>query len=441
MSILLSERQTDDLHKAILDYLHSAGFTKSFEQFKEDAKLTDFQPDLGQKSNGLLVKKWTSVIRMQKKILDLEARLQEALHDNSNMAALPPGFSRRNNPDWLPTAGSSKHTLTGHRDAVNAVAFHPVYSVLVSASDDSTMKVWDWETGEMERTLKGHTKRITDCEYDSKGKNLVSCAYDLFIKLWNVENDYQNFATLRGHEHSVSSSKFLPGDDRIISSSRDQTVRIWEIATTHCIKVIRPHSDWIRCAIPSVDGKFFITCSMDHTAHVVELDSGTTKSELRGHDNVVEAAVLVPVSCIPAIRELLGQKPAAAQTGVPDNANISYAATSSRDKTIKIWDALRGQCLHTLAGHDDWVRALVFHPNGKYLLSAADDHTIRIWELKTGRCIRKIEAHERFVSSLVWGRQMISSDTNGKAGGSSGPLLMNVIASASSDQTLKIWMP
>ena len=112
------------------------------------------------------------------------------------------------------------------------------------------MKVWDWETGEMERTLKGHTKRITDCEYDSKGKNLgtfakdssqrashvhliVSCAYDLFIKLWNVENDYQNFATLRGHEHSVSSAKFLPGDDRIISSSRDQTVRIWEIATTY----------------------------------------------------------------------------------------------------------------------------------------------------------------------------------------------------------------
>lgn len=109
----------------------------------------------------------------------------------------------------------------------------------------------------------------------------MSCAYDLFIKLWNVENDYQNFATLRGHEHSVSSAKFLPGDDRIISSSRDQTVRIWEIATTyvkepsriydlhsssfsHCIKVIRPHGDWIRSAIPSSDGKFFITCSMDH---------------------------------------------------------------------------------------------------------------------------------------------------------------------------------
>jgi hypothetical protein len=44
------------------------------------------------------------------------------------------------------------------------------------------------------------------------------------------------------------------------------------------------------------------------TAHIVELDSGTTKSELRGHDNVVESAVFIPVSCLPAIRELLGQK-------------------------------------------------------------------------------------------------------------------------------------
>ena len=58
----------------------------------------------------------------------------------------------------------------------------------------------------------------------------------------------------------------------------------------------------------------FSTCFREYraesckTVHIVELDSGTTKSELRGHDNVVEAAVFVPVSCLPSIRELLGQK-------------------------------------------------------------------------------------------------------------------------------------
>ena len=61
----------------------------------------------------------------------------------------------------------------------------------------------------------------------------MSCSYDLFVKLWNVDNNYQNFATLRGHEHSVSSARFLPGDDRVVSASRDQTVRIWNITTTY----------------------------------------------------------------------------------------------------------------------------------------------------------------------------------------------------------------
>lgn len=69
----------------------------------------------------------------------------------------------------------------------------------------------------------------------------VTSSYDLFIKLWNVDNAYHNFATLRGHDHSVSSARFLPGDTHILSSSRDATVRIWEISTTSVVS-LRPSS-------------------------------------------------------------------------------------------------------------------------------------------------------------------------------------------------------
>ncbi|KAF8522031.1 WD40-repeat-containing domain protein [Gautieria morchelliformis] len=304
---VLSERQKDDLHKSILDYFFSAGFTQTYEQMKAEVPgMTEFAPDPNSKTSGLLVKKWNGLIRLQRKIMDLESRLSQAQEELSHLSHLPPGTSKRANPEWLPRT-PAKHTLTGHRSPVTALSFHPLFSNIVTASEDTTLKIWDWDTGELERTLKGHTRSVTDCEYDSKGKNLVSCSYDLFVKVWNVENDYQNIATLRGHEHSVSSARFLPGDDRIISASRDQTVRIWSIATTHCIKVLNTHTDWVRCAVSSPDGRSILTCSSDHTARISNIDSGAAKAEMRGHENVVEVAVFVPSVSLPAIRDLVAR--------------------------------------------------------------------------------------------------------------------------------------
>ncbi|KAI0628877.1 dynein regulator [Trametes polyzona] len=441
MSIELTDRQQNDLHQAMLDYLHTAGFHKTFEQFKEEASQMDYTPDSTRKTSGLLVKKWTSVIRLQKKIVDLESRLAQALQDNATIGTNPATVNQRSNPDWLPTVTPPKLVLTGHRANVNAVAFHPKYSVLVTASDDSTMKVWDWETGEMERTVQGHTRRVSDCEYDSKGKFLVSGSHDLFIKLWDVDNEYKNVATFRGHDHSISTVRFLPGDDRIVSASRDQSVRIWEVATTHCIKVYRPHGEWIRAAIPSLDGRLLVTSCMDHTARVIETATGASKAEFRGHDNVVENAIFAPRNAVPSISELVGLKVRLPPPTAGEDLSVAFVVTASRDQKIKLWDARTGQCLHTLIGHDGWVHGLVFHPNGRYLLSAADDASIRIWEIKTGRCIRKLDTGERFMSCLAWGRQTIGGSAAGDGKDADAPRRVNVIASGCWDYTAKIWKP
>ena len=78
-----------------------------------------------------------------------------------------------------------------------------------------------------------------------------------------------------------------------------------------------------------------------------------------------------------------------------------FIATGSRDKLIKLWDAKEGRQVITFAGHDNWVRDVIFHPNGKYLLSASDDKSIRVWDLTTGRCLKKItDAHGHFVSCI-----------------------------------------
>lgn len=108
--------------------------------------------------------------------MELETRnavLQEEL------AAAP---TRRTNSqtDWVPRA-PARHTLAGHRLPVTSVAFHPLFTLLASASEDATIKIWDWETGEFERTLKGHTKQVWCVDFDAKGTWLGE-SYDCYAR-------------------------------------------------------------------------------------------------------------------------------------------------------------------------------------------------------------------------------------------------------------------
>lgn len=59
---------------------------------------------------------------------------------------------------------------------------------------------------------------------------LVSCARDLLIKIWDTQNEWKNTKTLAGHDHSISKVRFMPGDDFIISASRDDSIRVWNVA-------------------------------------------------------------------------------------------------------------------------------------------------------------------------------------------------------------------
>ncbi|KAF9157978.1 protein with putative role during mitosis [Actinomortierella ambigua] len=410
---VLSERQRDELHKAILDYLNASGFTESYQALRKETKNLDFTPGPKQKFSGLLEKKWTSVIRLQKKIMDLENKMTTMQEELNNA----PARKQTNQVDWIPRP-PERWALTGHRMPITRVVFHPVFSIVASASEDTTVRIYDYESGEYERSLKGHTKSIHDLAFDPKGNLLVTCSADLSIKIWDLQQDYKCIKTLHGHDHCVSSVCFLPSGDLIASASRDKTIKLWEVATGYCVKTITGHLEWVRYVQPSDDGRLLASCSNDQTARL--WDSATTecKAELRGHDHVVECLAFAPVNTYPFIRELLGMDPKANAKETPMPGQ--YIVTGSRDKTIKLWD-MTGQCIHTFIGHDNWVRGLVFHPSGKFLLSASDDKMLKIWDLKTGRCMKTLEAHSHFVTCIAFNKTT------------------PVVATGSVDQTLKLW--
>jgi platelet-activating factor acetylhydrolase IB subunit alpha len=319
--------------------------------------------------------------------------------------------------------------LQSHRQPITCVAFHPVFSSLASGSEDYTIKIWDWELGELERTIKGHTKAVLDVDFGGPrgGTLLASCSSDLTIKLWDPAEEYKNIRTLPGHDHSVSAVRFIPSGaagapssgNLLVSASRDKTLRIWDVSTGYCVKTIRGHADWVRDVCPSPDGRYLLSAGNDQTARLWDISLANPESKLTlvGHEHTIECCTLAPTSAYRYLAPLAGLK-----KPPPVSSAAEFMATGSRDKSIRIWDA-RGNCIKTLNGHDNWVRALVFHPGGKYLLSVADDKTLRCWDLtQEGKCVKVLsDVHGHFVSCLRWAPGIVREPaTNGNTEGSNG---------------------
>lgn len=414
MSQLLTPRQAEELHKSILAYLSAANLPSSAAALHTELSLSPdaFDDTTLKKYSGLLEKKWTSVVRLQKKIMDLETRCAALQHELDTAPAA--SMSRRNaDPaSWLPRA-PARHVLQGHRAPITAVAFHPIFSSLASASEDATIKIWDWEHGELECTLKGHTKAVLSVDFGGPrgGTLLASCSSDTTVRLWDPADEYKTIRTLPGHDHAVSCVRFIPSGlpgqplagTLLASASRDKSIRIWDVTTGYCVRTLRGHAEWVREVSASIDGRWLVSASSDQTARLWDLNStgsSDSKMALSGHDHVVECAAIAPPSTYIFLAALAGLP---ANRIPPASSTAEFLATGCRDKTIRLWDA-RGTLIRTLAGHDNWIRALVFHPGGRFLLSVSDDKTLKCWDLsQEGKCVRTIEgAHGHFISALRW---------------------------------------
>ena len=314
---------------------------------------------------------------------------------------------------------------------MTCVAFHPVFSSLASGSEDTTLKIWDWEIGELELTVKGHTKAVLDCDYGGPrgGTLLASCSSDLTIKLWDPSDAYKNIRTLPGHDHSVSAVRFIPSGaagspssgNLLVSASRDKTLRIWDVSTGYCVKTLRGHTDWVRAVAPSFDGRWLLSAGNDQTPRLWDTTSGEIKSTFLSHTHVVECIAFAPPTSYPhlALLSNLKKPPPASSSG-------EFLATGSRDKSVKLWDS-RGTLLKTLIGHDNWVRGMLFHPGGKYLLSVGDDKTVRCWDLsQEGKCVRTVDdAHGHFVSCARWAPGVVKGPVAGAAVGAGAGAVTN----------------
>jgi len=79
--------------------------------------------------------------------------------------------------------------MKGHRARITKCCFHPVYTQIASSSEDASIKLWDYETGECEQTLREHTGMVNYICFNHNGESMASCAKDMTIKLWKINKE------------------------------------------------------------------------------------------------------------------------------------------------------------------------------------------------------------------------------------------------------------
>ena len=111
---------------------------------------------------------------------------------------------------------------------VNSVCFCPDGRMVASGSQDTTVRLWDVETGACVRTLGGHGNTVNSVCFSPDGKTMASGSDDTTVRLWDAETG-ACVKTLEGHGDGVNSVCFSPDGRQVASGSRDATARLWPL--------------------------------------------------------------------------------------------------------------------------------------------------------------------------------------------------------------------
>lgn len=212
------------------------------------------------------------------------------------------------------------------------------------------------------QTLYGHNGEVVSVMFCCNSALLVSSARDDTVKVWNASTG----VCLQTFPHpGVISAAFSHDSTQIVSASssrlfEDDTIKIWNTASGECLETLKIDTGPIDSFALSLDSTWFAFGAADNIE--IWTSSGEYLRTLEGHADTI---ALISIS--------------------PDSTKL---ASSPYDETVKIWSASSGECLRTLEGYHDDVVALSFSHDSKQLLSASADDKVRIWSTCSGECIK-----------------------------------------------------
>jgi uncharacterized protein with WD repeat len=246
--------------------------------------------------------------------------------------------------------------LTGHADAVRALAFSRDGSLLAAAGGlparSGEVKIWDVGGRKLLHTINGHADCIFAVAFSPDGKTIATSSYDKLIKLWDIASG-KEIRTFKDHIDAIYALAFTPDGQRLISGAADRTIKIWSVATGERLYTLSDPQDGINTIALDPTGKYVAAGGLDKTIRIWELGDKSAKltNTLIAHEDAI-----LRLAWSPDGKRLL---------------------SSSADRTVKLFNAADLSELGTFP-QSDWVYGLQWSPDGKTFAVGQFDGSLKM---------------------------------------------------------------
>jgi WD40 repeat protein len=281
--------------------------------------------------------------------------------------------------------------LRGKGHSVWGVCFDPTGQWLVSGTHDGTIDVWDPRDGSCPLQLRmAENDNVTTLAWSHDGEWLASGGERGEVNVWQLGQEGQlSKAAVAGielghHTGRLHCVRFHPKVLLLASAGgeNDCSIRIWDLETKKCLRILKDHGCPVLCLAFSADGTRLASSDAGHTVILWDLAVPAVPRKMRtfkAHENEVSAVVFCG----------------------------NELASASHDCTVRIWD-LSGEtprCRETLVGHTGKIHSLAFHAPCKVLCSASEDMSVRLWDAAAGTCKQEMKGSAVSVLAVAFERE------------------------------------
>jgi ribosome assembly protein 4 len=308
-------------------------------------------------------------------------------------------------------------TLECHLGEILCIAFSPDGQTMASGSGDSTVRLWDITTETPMAKCEGHKGWVLCLAWSPDCNLLASGSMDNKICIWEPNGKLRG--KLSGHSKWVTSIAWEPIHlrapcVRLVSSSKDSTVRIWNILSLSVEVTISVHTDTVTKVLWGGTGLIY-SGSHDRTVKVWN-DKGKLVRSLDGHAHWVNTLALSTEHILRTgsydytnqkfknaeeMKVYAGKRyKEALLAGGPNNHE--KLVSGSDDFTMIMWDPTHSKkAICRMTGHQQLINHAAFSPSGLILASASFDKSIKLWNGLNGKYIGSLRGHVGSVYQVI----------------------------------------